>query len=124
VPRGNVIASVPNFGHWYSRGRTALGLFDYDQRGILDRGHVRFFTRRSFERLTSNAGFAPLRRHVTGLPLDVLTGATQRPLTRAVKAVDRLAVTLRPTLFGYQLIYQFEMSTPAKVAVDAAHVAA
>jgi hypothetical protein len=32
-----------------------------------------------------------------------------------VKAVDRLAVTLRPTLFGYQLIYQFEMSTPAKV---------
>jgi 2-polyprenyl-3-methyl-5-hydroxy-6-metoxy-1,4-benzoquinol methylase len=124
VPRGNVIASVPNFGHWYSRGRTALGLFDYDQRGILDRGHVRFFTRRSFERLTTNAGFAPLRRHVTGLPLDVLTGATQRPLTRAVKAVDRLAVTLRPTLFGYQLIYQFEMSTPAKVAVDAAHVAA
>ena len=124
VPRGTVIASVPNFGHWYSRGRTALGLFDYDQRGILDHGHVRFFTRRSFERLTRNAGLSPVRRHVTGLPLDVLTGATQRPLTRAVKAVDRLAVALRPTLFGYQLIYQFEMSATAKVAAAAAHAAA
>lgn len=123
VPRGAVIASVPNFGHWYSRGRTALGLFDYDQRGILDHGHVRFFTRRSFERLTRNAGLSPLRRHVTGLPLDALTRAPQRPLTRAVKAVDRLAVALRPTLFGYQLIYHFELSSLAGV-LDAAHAAA
>jgi SAM-dependent methyltransferase len=123
VDRGSVIASVPNFGHWYSRGRTALGMFDYDQRGILDHGHVRFFTRRSFERLTRNAGLTPLRRHVTGLPLDALTDAPQRALTRAVRATDRLAVALRPTLFGYQLIYQFELSAAAKV-VDAAHAAA
>ena len=123
VPRGAVIASVPNFGHWYSRGRTALGLFDYDQRGILDHGHVRFFTRRSFERLTRNAGLTPVRRHVTGLPLDALTTAPQRPLTRAVRAADRLAVALRPTLFGYQLIYHFELSSPAEVN-QAAHVAA
>jgi 2-polyprenyl-3-methyl-5-hydroxy-6-metoxy-1,4-benzoquinol methylase len=123
VSRGAVIASVPNFGHWYSRGRTALGLFDYDQRGILDHGHVRFFTRRSFERLSRNAGFTPLRRHVTGLPLDALTNAPRRPLTRAMRAADRLAVALRPTLFGYQLIYYFEVSSPAG-AVDAAHVAA
>lgn len=123
VPRGAVIASVPNFGHWYSRGRTALGLFDYDQRGILDHGHVRFFTRRSFERLTQRSGLTTLRRHTTGLPLDALTSAPQRPLTRAVRAADRLAVAVRPTLFGYQLIYHFELGTAAAV-VDAAHVAA
>ncbi len=123
VQRGSVIASVPNFGHWYSRGRTALGLFDYDQRGILDHGHVRFFTRRSFERLTRNAGLTPLRRHVTGLPFDALTDAPQRSMARAVRAADRLAVAMRPTLFGYQLIYHFELSSAAKV-LDAAHVAA
>jgi 2-polyprenyl-3-methyl-5-hydroxy-6-metoxy-1,4-benzoquinol methylase len=123
VPRGAVITSVPNFGHWYSRGRTALGLFDYDQRGILDHGHVRFFTRRSFERLTRNAGLVALRRHVTGLPLDALTSSTDRPLTRAVRAADSLAVALRPTLFGYQLIYHFELSSSARVSA-AAHVAA
>jgi 2-polyprenyl-3-methyl-5-hydroxy-6-metoxy-1,4-benzoquinol methylase len=123
VSRGAVIASVPNFGHWYSRGRTALGLFDYDQRGILDHGHVRFFTRRSFERLTQRAGLTPLRRHVTGLPLDALTSSPQGAATRVVRAADRLAVALRPTLFGYQLIYHFEL-TAATAVVDAAHVAA
>jgi SAM-dependent methyltransferase len=123
VPRGAVIASVPNFGHWYSRGRTALGLFDYDQRGILDHGHVRFFTRRSFERLTRAAGLTPLRRHVTGLPLDALTKARQRPLARAVRAADRLAVALRPTLFGYQLVYHLELGAATGI-VDAAHAAA
>ena len=51
-----IVASVPNFGHWYPRLRTAAGLFDYDQRGILDRTHVRFFTRRSFRRAVANTG--------------------------------------------------------------------
>ena len=54
---GVLLASVPNFGHWYARGRTALGLFDYDRRGLLDRGHVRFFTRRSFRRLARQTGW-------------------------------------------------------------------
>ena len=61
-PGGTVIASVPNISHWYPRGRTALGLFDYDQRGILDTTHVRFFTRRSFVRM------APAGRPATDRP--------------------------------------------------------
>ncbi len=55
-PGGTLIASVPNFSHWYPRGRVALGQFDYDQRGILDATHVRFFTRRSFLRMARAAG--------------------------------------------------------------------
>ena len=44
-PGGQLMLSVPNFGHWYPRGRVALGLFGYDRRGILDETHLRFFTR-------------------------------------------------------------------------------
>ena len=33
APGGRLIVSVPNFGHWYVRLRTVLGVFDYDQRG-------------------------------------------------------------------------------------------
>lgn len=113
---GALYASVPNFGHWYPRSRTALGLFDYDQRGILDHGHVRFFTRRSFERLTHRAGFRPVRRGTTGLPLDALLASTQNGLVRAIRAVDRLTVRLRPTLFAYQLLYQFEVSASGAAA--------
>jgi 2-polyprenyl-3-methyl-5-hydroxy-6-metoxy-1,4-benzoquinol methylase len=123
VARGAVLASVPNFGHWYSRGRTTLGLFDYDQRGILDHGHVRFFTRRSFERLTRAAGLVPLRRHATGLPFQALTETPSKGFTRAARAADRLAVAVRPTLFAYQLLYHFEVAPPASVR-DANHAAA
>ena len=76
VPRGILIASVPNFGHWYARGRTVLGLFDYDQRGVLDQGHVRFFTRASFRRKLHNAGLSIVRYQATGLPLEVLTSSS------------------------------------------------
>jgi SAM-dependent methyltransferase len=107
VPRGVLIASVPNFGHWYARGRTALGLFDYDQRGILDRGHVRFYTRRGFLSRLRHAGFTVVRNEATGLPLDVM-GRGDGALRRVVRTADRLAVAARPTLFGYQFVCQCE----------------
>jgi SAM-dependent methyltransferase len=107
--RGTLIASVPNLGHWYSRGRIALGLFDYDQRGILDATHVRFFTRRSFRRCLHQAGFTVLREEATGLPLEVMTGG-RGPLARVARLLDRVAVGLRPTLFAYQFVCQCERS--------------
>ena len=112
VPGGTLLLSVPNFGHWYSRGRTTLGLFDYDQRGILDNGHVRFMMRRGLRRRLHRAGFSIVREHATGLPLEVLSHRRGR-LSRAVRGLDRLAVKGRPTLFGYQFVYQCEApSTP------------
>jgi 2-polyprenyl-3-methyl-5-hydroxy-6-metoxy-1,4-benzoquinol methylase len=111
TPRGTLIVSVPNFAHWYVRARALLGIFDYDQRGLLDRGHVRFFTRRSIERELRQAGFKVVRTQFTGLPLDVLThdGGSAR---RVVGVLDRVAVAIRPTLFAYQLIYHCESSPP------------
>jgi 2-polyprenyl-3-methyl-5-hydroxy-6-metoxy-1,4-benzoquinol methylase len=110
APRGSLIASVPNFAHWYARGRTALGLFDYDQRGIFDRGHVRFFTRRSFLRRLHAAGFAVLRNQATGLPLEALT-SSDGAVVRTLRAADRVAVSMRPTLFGYQFVCQCEVDS-------------
>ena len=110
APPGILIASVPNFGHWYARGRTAFGLFDYDQRGVLDQGHVRFFTRRGLLRRLRNAGFTVTRMEATGLPLDVLAPG-EGSIKRVVRALDRFAVTVRPTMFGYQFVCQCEAST-------------
>jgi 2-polyprenyl-3-methyl-5-hydroxy-6-metoxy-1,4-benzoquinol methylase len=110
APGGALIVSVPNFGHWYARARTLLGLFDYDQRGILDRGHVRFFTRRGLRRRLRSAGFTVVRERATGLPLDVLT--SQRGLAHWLATLDRAAVTARPTLFGYQFVCQCREAVP------------
>jgi glycosyltransferase involved in cell wall biosynthesis len=112
APGGSLLVSVPNFGHWYPRVRVALGRFDYDRRGILDRDHVRFFTRRSFERLVVDGGYRVARRSGTGLPFEVVdrggngqeagTGSVARALSR----IDRAAVAARPQLFAYQFLYE------------------
>jgi glycosyltransferase involved in cell wall biosynthesis len=104
VPGGVLLASVPNFGHWYPRLRTATGTFDYDERGILDRSHLRFFTRRSFLRLIDRNGYEVLRSEVTGLPVYTLT--SNRRLASVISRIDRSLVALRPTLFGYQFLYE------------------
>ena len=116
APGGKLILSVPNFGHWYVRGRAVLGIFDYDERGLLDRTHVHFFTRRSLDRELRQAGFRTVRTQVTGLPFDVLARKGGR-LSKLAKLVDRAAVTIRPTFFGYQFVYECE-AAPAPVVID------
>jgi 2-polyprenyl-3-methyl-5-hydroxy-6-metoxy-1,4-benzoquinol methylase len=107
-PGGVVFASVPNFSHWYPRARTAAGLFDYDQRGILDSGHVRFFTRASFTRLIESSGFEIRRGTATGLPLDVLMDGASRA-QRLLRVADRALVKARPTLFAYQFLFHVQL---------------
>jgi len=110
-PNGSLLVSVPNFGHWYPRLRVASGRFDYDRRGIIDQDHVRFFTRRSFERLVEAHRFQVARRDGTGLPLEVADrgGNGQAPGSsfgaRVIAGLDRAAVVVRPQLFAYQFLY-------------------
>jgi SAM-dependent methyltransferase len=112
TPRGEVLVSIPNFGHWYPRARVAAGRFDYDQRGPLDHGHVRFFTRRSFEKLVDRAGMRIVERVTVGSPVDVLERADVSDgllrVARGVAVADRAATRAWPTLFGYQLLYRLE----------------
>jgi ubiquinone/menaquinone biosynthesis C-methylase UbiE len=55
---GCLIASIPNIGHW--RVLKDLILFDqweYQKEGILDKGHLRFFTKKSMVEMMREAGF-------------------------------------------------------------------
>ncbi|MPY93555.1 MAG: methyltransferase domain-containing protein [Acidimicrobiia bacterium] len=135
-PDGRVMVSIPNFAHWYPRARVALGAFDYDRRGILDRTHVRFFTRRSFLHLVEGAGFTVRRQDTTGLPLEVAErGAAEEEVGDAggrssgslLQRLDRLAVRVRPTLFAYQFLFDlapilhpssFELASQSVASLD------
>jgi glycosyltransferase involved in cell wall biosynthesis len=113
APGGEVLVSVPNFAHWYPRARVVAGRFDYDQRGLLDHGHVRFFTRRSFERLIHQSGLRIVEAETVGSPFDVLDRGTERASRLArvagrVAVADRAATRAWPTLFGYQFLYRLE----------------
>lgn len=101
-PGGQIVLSVPNFGHWYPRIRIALGLFGYDRRGILDSTHLRFFTRGNLDRLTRAASLDTLEQAATGLPLGTIRD--ERGAGGLIRTLDEALVRLRPTLFAYQFV--------------------
>ncbi len=113
APDGTVIFCVPNIAHWYPRFRVTLGMFDYDQRGILDSTHLRFFTRRSIKKLIEREGFTVRRIEPVGLPLDAL-GVEGGP-SRLVRLVDQFLLALWPTLFGYQFLIEAAPATQPSI---------
>jgi glycosyltransferase involved in cell wall biosynthesis len=111
-PGGEILVSVPNFGHWYPRGRTVMGKFDYDQRGPLDRGHIRFFTRDSIESLITSCGLRITDRATVGTPFDMLVAggtALRERVASGAARTDRLATRVWPRMFGYQFLYRLEV---------------
>jgi len=56
APGGRLIVSVPNVAHWTVRLGLLVGRFDYVETGILDRTHLRFFTRESILEVCAGAG--------------------------------------------------------------------
>jgi SAM-dependent methyltransferase len=58
---GSVIVSLPNVGLWSVRLSLLLGRFEYTDTGVLDRTHLRFFTRRTAKALLAAAGLRPMR---------------------------------------------------------------
>ncbi|MBI4952857.1 MAG: class I SAM-dependent methyltransferase [Myxococcales bacterium] len=54
---GRVIVAVPNVAVWSMRVALLRGLFEYEETGLLDRTHLRFFTRDTLRRLVTAQGF-------------------------------------------------------------------
>jgi 2-polyprenyl-3-methyl-5-hydroxy-6-metoxy-1,4-benzoquinol methylase len=72
APDGVVIVSVPNVAHLWVRLSLLAGRFMYADRGILDRTHLRFFTRRTFRELLRQADLAVEELTVTPVPLPLV----------------------------------------------------
>ena len=88
-----------------------MGKFDYTNKGILDRGHVRFFTRASAERLFADAGLRPVSRRTTPVPWEnVIPRALGRFVTDKVEKADYLFTRLDPNLFAYQHLFELVAS--------------
>ncbi|MBF0340552.1 MAG: methyltransferase domain-containing protein [Magnetococcales bacterium] len=59
TPDGIVLCSVPNLQHHSVLSALLSGDFQYQDMGLLDRTHIRFFTYASFIKLMLDAGFIP-----------------------------------------------------------------
>jgi 2-polyprenyl-3-methyl-5-hydroxy-6-metoxy-1,4-benzoquinol methylase len=70
LPGGHIVASVPNVAHGSVRLALLSGRFSYTDRGLLDRTHLRFFTRDTLERLFDEAGFVITALERIEAPID------------------------------------------------------
>jgi SAM-dependent methyltransferase len=57
-PRGVVLICVPNVSHWSVTRRLIDGSFAYEEQGLLDRTHLRWFTFESMQRALTETGLA------------------------------------------------------------------
>jgi 2-polyprenyl-3-methyl-5-hydroxy-6-metoxy-1,4-benzoquinol methylase len=102
---GIVIISMPNIAHFRIRIRLLLGRFEYEEWGIMDRTHLRFFTFASAQKMLRDAGFEVIHTeaiHAFPPPTDL---PPLRRLGVALKGrVRSVLAGLRPTLFAKQVI--------------------
>ncbi len=56
TPEGRLFVSMPNVAHLWIRLMLLSGRFDYADRGIMDRTHMRFFTRKTFRTFLEECG--------------------------------------------------------------------
>jgi 2-polyprenyl-3-methyl-5-hydroxy-6-metoxy-1,4-benzoquinol methylase len=56
-PKGILIVTLPNIAHWRQRGQLFCGRFEYEDYGLLDRTHLRFFNYWTAQQLITDAGF-------------------------------------------------------------------
>ena len=72
VPDAIVVVSVPNVAHLWVRLSLLAGRFEYSDRGILDRTHLRYFTHRTFLEMLGRADLEVRELVATPAPLPMV----------------------------------------------------
>lgn len=101
APGGSVVVSTPNVSHGSLRLALLQGRWQYLDRGLLDRTHLRFFTRASLLELLHDAGLSVVQMHPTTLdPLGTEVGIDVAALPEGI--VDWVRV--QPDAMVYQWV--------------------
>jgi hypothetical protein len=98
--------SIPNVANIVVRLMLLFGQFNYQQRGLLDRTHLRFFTRKTARRLLEDNGYSIEAERETVIPIELVLGWSEKNLVlRLLNRTLAMATRLMPGLFGYQIMF-------------------
>jgi glycosyltransferase involved in cell wall biosynthesis len=103
--RGKLIVSVPNTVNFTVRLMVLFGRFRYDDRGILDWSHLRFFTKSTIRKLLEQHGYRITGRHFSIIPIERVIPV--RPENRFLRFANRVLCALTsaaPGLFAYEIV--------------------
>jgi len=95
---GHALLSIPNVAHWSVRKTLLLGRWTYEDSGLLDHTHLRFFTRATAGELVAGAGWRVVwARPSVGQPPGL------RLPDRGLRILERW-----PSLFAVQFLLEVE----------------
>jgi methionine biosynthesis protein MetW len=104
-PGTPVIISLPNVAHLVVRLSLLLGRFDYADRGILDRTHLRFYTLKTAKQLCRNCGIRLTAIRATPVPLPLVHPLFgEKQLLFPIHRLNALLASTFKGLLAYQVI--------------------
>ncbi|MGO9336605.1 MAG: class I SAM-dependent methyltransferase [Terracidiphilus sp.] len=106
-PQSVIVVALPNVVWWRQRVQFLIGRWRYQDWGILDRTHFRFFDLHSSEELLRQAGYEIIETKRDGtLPY---TNPVRKLIGPLAGAIDRFVCRLAPGLFAFQFVYLARM---------------
>jgi SAM-dependent methyltransferase len=114
---GKIIISVPNVANFVVRLSLLFGKFDYMDRGILDRTHLRFFTLRSLKKMMSEVSCGVLGVIPTPLPVQIVLPFTENKFFALFHEVCCALTRCWKTALAYQFVVTAAPCHP-QVALD------
>lgn len=113
IPFGSsIILSVPNVANIWVRLNLLFGKFNYTERGILDKTHLRFFTRSTFIRMVNEANLNLVDLKYTPIPLSLVHSFfSNNPIGFFINKSLNFITGLFPALFSFQIMALCRKST-------------
>jgi methionine biosynthesis protein MetW len=112
-PGGSILVSVPNAAHFYTRVDLLRGVFRYEDCGIMDATHLRWFTRDSIRKFFELLDFEVVYQDHTVM-LGLLDYRRRRPFCwlspRLKNPAIRKFAAWKPSLFAVQHIVQAKIN--------------
>lgn len=102
-PESVVVVALPNVVWWKQRMQFLIGNWRYEDWGILDRTHFRFFDMQSSEELLRHAGYEIIHIKRDG-PFPV-SKSIRKLIGPLAARMDRFICKVAPGLFAFQFVY-------------------
>lgn len=103
---GLIVVTTPNTANLTVRLSLLAGRFEMADRGLLDRTHLRFFTRRTARKLLNDAGYDIVAENSTVIPLELSLGIDPaNVMMKILNGLMRVVTSCWATLFGYEFVF-------------------
>lgn len=102
---GIIILSIPNFANIYARLKLLFGNFDYEEKGLFDNTHLRFFTLKTIRKLVSESNLKIIGEDITPIPLPIISPLfSEGNLLGFLHQVNYMVALAWRRMFAFQFI--------------------